>query len=110
MDSRWSCWVRSPLGKELNTAAVRRQVWAVAECVERELSEERPHFIEGYQRDWVQPRRPDPPLTVGLDDGYARARYPKSPTGAFELIASKVLRDEGDPTCVAVAVAGGYAY
>jgi hypothetical protein len=91
-----------PLGKELNTTAVRRQVRDVAERVESEWGEERPHFIEGCQRDWDQLPRPDPPLTIGLDGGYVHARYPKSRTeGSFEVIAGKVLREEGDPTCFA---------
>jgi hypothetical protein len=91
-----------PLGKELNTTAIRRQVRDVAERVEAELGEERPHFIEGCQRDWNQLPRPDPPLTVGLDGGYVHARQPRSRTeGCFEVIAGKVLKEEGAPKCFA---------
>ena len=91
-----------PLGKELNTTAVRRQVRDVAGRLEGELGEERPHFIEGCQRDWNQLPRPDPPLTVGLDGGYVHARLPRSRTeGWFEVIAGKVMKADEDPTCFA---------
>jgi hypothetical protein len=91
-----------PLGAELNTTAVRRQVRDVAERLEGELGEERPFFIEGCQRDWNQLPRPDPPLTVGLDGGYVHARHPRSRTeGWFEVIAGKVLSEEKEPACFA---------
>jgi hypothetical protein len=91
-----------PLGAELNTTAVRRQVRNVAERLEGDLGAEQPHFIEGCQRDWDRLPRPDPPLTVGLDGGYVHGRHPQSRTeGWFEVIAGKVLREEGDPTCFA---------
>ncbi len=91
-----------PLGVELNTTAVRRRVRDVAERLEGELGEERPHFIEGCQRDWDQLPRPDPPLTVGLDGGYVHARRPRSRTeGWFEVIVGKVLSEDRDPTCFA---------
>ncbi len=91
-----------PLGVELNTTAVRRRVRDVAERLEGELGEERPHFIEGCQRDWNQLPRPDPPLTVGLDGGYVHARHPRSRTeGWFEVIVGKVLSEGRDPTCFA---------
>jgi hypothetical protein len=91
-----------PLGKELNTTAVRRQVRDVAERLEGELGAEQPHFIEGCQRDRDQLPRPDPPLTVGLDGGYVHARHPPSRTeGWFEVIAGKVMKDDGDPKCFA---------
>ena len=74
----------------------------MAERLEGELGEERPHFIEGCQRDWNQLPRPDPPLTVGLDGGYVHARLPRSRTeGWFEVIAGKVMKADGDPTCFA---------
>src|SRR5512135_1914257 len=91
-----------PLGAELAQTSVRRQVQRVAERAEGELGDEQFSFIEGCQRDWDQLPRPDPPLTVGLDGGYVHARYPKSRTeGCFEVIAGKVLSEEGDPTCFA---------
>jgi hypothetical protein len=89
-----------PLDKELNTMAVRRQVRDVAERLEDELGAEQPHFVEGCQRDWDQLPRPDPPLNVGLDGGYVPARHPQFRTeGSFEVIAGKVLKEDGDPTC-----------
>ena len=86
-----------PLGAELNTTAVRRQVRTWPNGLEGELGAEQPHFIEGCQRDWDQLPRPDPPLTVGLDGGYVHARHPQSRTeGCFEVIAGKVLKPEGE--------------
>jgi hypothetical protein len=91
-----------PLGEELAKTSVRRQVQRVAERTESELGDEQSSFIEGCQRDWDQLPRPDPPLTVGLDGGYVHARHPRSRTeGCFEVIAGKVLSEEGDPTCFA---------
>lgn len=70
--------------------------------LESELGDERFSFIEGCQHDWNQLPRPDPPLIVGLDGGYVHARHPRSRTeGWFEVIAGKVLKDDGDPRCFA---------
>jgi hypothetical protein len=91
-----------PLGEELAKTSVRRRVQRVAERAEGELGDEQFSFIEGCQRDWDQLPRPDPPLTVGLDGGYVHACHPRSRTeGCFEVIAGKVLSEEGDPTCFA---------
>ena len=91
-----------PLGAELNTTAVRRQVRTVAERAEGELGAEQPRFIEGCQRDWDQLPRPDPPLTAGLDGGYVHARHPESRMErCFEVIAGKVLKPEGESKCFA---------
>jgi len=91
-----------PLGEELAKTSVRRQVHHVAERAEGELGDEQFSFIEGCQRDWNELPRPDPPLTVGLDGGYVHACHPRSRTeGWFEVIAGKVLSEEGDPICFA---------
>ena len=91
-----------PLGEELAKTSVRRQVQRVAERAEGELGDEQFSFIEGCQRDWNQLPRPDPPLIVGLDGGYVHAQHPQSRTeGWFEVIAGKVLKDDGDPKCFA---------
>ncbi len=66
------------------------------------MTPDRPHFIEGCQRDRDQLPRPDPPLTAGLDGGYVHARYPLSRTErCFEVIAGKVLKPEGVSKCFA---------
>jgi hypothetical protein len=84
----------------LNTTAVRRRVRDVAERLEGELGDEQFAFIEGCRAEWDRLPRPDPPLTVGLDGGYVHARHPRSRTeGWFEVIAGKILSEEGDPTC-----------
>jgi hypothetical protein len=91
-----------PLGEELAKTSVRRQVQRVAERAEGELGDEQFSFIEGCQHDWNQLPRPEPPLIVGLDGGYVHARHPRSRTeGWFEVIAGKVLKDDGDPKCFA---------
>lgn len=55
-----------PIGDQLNTRSVRRQLSRTAERMESELGDEQWAFIEGCQRDWNQLPPPDPPLTVGL--------------------------------------------
>jgi hypothetical protein len=91
-----------PLGEGLAKTSVRRQVQRVAERAEGELGDEQFSFIEGCQRDWDQLPRPDPPLAVGLDGGSVHACHPRSRTeGGFEVIAGKVLSEEGDPPCFA---------
>ena len=40
-----------PMDGPLNAYTIRRQVWGVAERLERELGEEQDCFIEGCQRD-----------------------------------------------------------
>jgi hypothetical protein len=91
-----------PLGEELAQTSVRCQVHRVAERAEGELGPEQFSFIEGCQRDWNELPRPDPPLTVGLDGGYVHTCHPRSRTeGSFEVIAGKVLSEQGDPTCFA---------
>jgi hypothetical protein len=91
-----------PLGEELARTSVRRQVHRVAERAEGELGDEQFSFIEGCQRDWNELRRPDPPLTVGLDGGYVHACHPRSRAeGWFEVIAGKVLSEDKKPKCFA---------
>ncbi len=84
-----------PLEGQISTTALRRQVTAVAERLESELSDEEP-VIEGCPREWA--RLPDPagPLTVGLDGGYVKARPGECPQAtAFEVITGKSITAEG---------------
>ena len=84
-----------PLEGQINTTTLRRQVMAVAERLERELSDEEP-VIEGCPLEWA--RLPDPagPLTVGLDGGYVKARGGECPQAtAFEVITGKSIAAEG---------------
>jgi hypothetical protein len=91
-----------PLGEELAKTSVRREVHRLAERVEGEQGEEQFSSIAGCQRDGNELPRPDPPLTVGLDGGYVHARHPRSRTeGSFEVIAGKVLSEQGEPSCFA---------
>jgi hypothetical protein len=84
-----------PLEGQINTTALRRQVTAVAERLERELRDEEP-VIEGCPREWA--RLPDPPgpLMVGLDRGYVKARAGECKQAtAFEVITGKSSAAEG---------------
>src|SRR5919199_4112377 len=84
-----------PLEGQITTTALRRQVTAVAERLERELSDEEP-VIEGCPLEWA--RLPDPaaPLTVGLDGGYVKARVGECPQAtAFEVITGKSITAAG---------------
>ncbi len=84
-----------PLDGQISTTALRRQVTAVAERLERELSEEEP-MIEGCPRDWARLPDPDGPLTVGLDGGYVKARPGECQQAtAFEVITGKSITAEG---------------
>ena len=91
-----------PIGRQINTTGVRRQLQRVAERTESELGEEQFSFIEGCQRDWDRLPPPGPPLTVGLDGGYVHAREQRSRMeGWFEVIAGKSIASEGEAKCFA---------
>jgi hypothetical protein len=85
-----------PIADEINHTSVRRQLYSVAERIERDLGEERFQFIDGCPNDWAKQPPPGPPLTVGLDGGYVHASDQKSRTeGWFEVIAGKSVQTEG---------------
>jgi hypothetical protein len=91
-----------PIGDQLNTRSIRRQLSRSAERMEDELGEEEWAFIEGCQRDWNELPRPDPPLTVGLDGGFVHARdQPSRTEGWFEVIVGKSMPSEGESKCLA---------
>ena len=91
-----------PIGGQVNTRSVRRQLSCTAERMEGELGEEQWAFIEGCQRDWNQLPRPDPPLMVGLDGGFVHAKdQPSRAEGWFEVIVGKSIAVEGDSKCLA---------
>ncbi len=91
-----------PIGDQLNTRSVRRQLSHSGERMERELGEEQWAFIEGCQRDWNQLPPPDPPLIVGLDGVFVHAKdQPSRTEGWFEVIVGKSMPSEGDSKCLA---------
>jgi hypothetical protein len=91
-----------PLGRVLHPTAIGHHAWAVAQRLEDELGDEQPSFIEGCPRDWAQLPRPDLPLIVGLDGGYVHSAHQRSRRdGWFEVIAGKVIPDQGPATCFA---------
>jgi hypothetical protein len=84
-----------PLEGQITTTALRRQVRAVAERLESELSDEEP-VIQGCPLDWACLPDPAGPLTVGLDGGYVKARAGECPQAtAFEVITGKSIVAEG---------------
>jgi len=91
-----------PIGDQLNTRSVRRQLSHSAERMEKELGEEQWAFIDGCQRDWNQLPQPDPPLIVGLDGGFVHAKdQPSRTEGWFEVIVGKSMSSEGEGKCLA---------
>jgi hypothetical protein len=91
-----------PIGDQLNTRSVRRQLSHTAEQMESELGEEQWAFIEGCQRDWNQLPRPDPPIMVGLDGGFVHAKDQGSRSeGWFEVIVGKSIPSGGEGKCLA---------
>ncbi|HLB78721.1 MAG TPA: ISKra4 family transposase, partial [Candidatus Dormibacteraeota bacterium] len=89
-----------PLGRPLQATTVRRHLQATAQRLEDELGPEQVMFIEGCQRDWDELPRPDLPLTVGLDGGYAHAcRQRSRREGWFEVIAGKSVPTQGPARC-----------
>jgi len=91
-----------PLGNQISTTGVHRQLQQVAERIESELGEEQPYFIDERQRDWNQLPPPGPPLIVGLDGGYVHAKDQKSRTeGWFEVIVGKSAPAEDEAKCLA---------
>ena len=82
---------------DVGKASVFMNTHKIAERIEAELGGENVFYIEGCQRDWEKLPRPDPPLTVGIDGGYVRARdgeYRKA--GNFEVIVGKSIQEEGE--------------
>ena len=67
-----------PLGRPLHAAAVRLHTQAVAQRLEDELGPEQRSFIDGCPADWEELPRPDLPIVVGIDGGYARRSSPAS--------------------------------
>lgn len=87
-----------PLGGELSTTALRRQVTAVADRLDDELRDIEP-TITGCPADWERLPDPDGPLTVGLDGGYVPARRGECPQAtAFEAIIGKSVPAAGVAT------------
>ncbi|MEP6890575.1 MAG: ISKra4 family transposase, partial [Nitrospirota bacterium] len=91
-----------PIGSAINTSSLHRNVETIAERLESELGEEAVQCIEGGPRDWALLPPPNPPLTVGLDEGYVHAKDQKSRTeGWFEVIVGKSTPADGPSRCVA---------
>ena len=91
-----------PIGQQLNTRSIRRQVHRIAERGDSELGQEQWAFIDGCQRDWNQLPQPDPPIAVALDGAFVHAKDQRSRTeGWFEVIVGKSMPAEGEAKCLA---------
>jgi hypothetical protein len=77
-----------PVDEKLNDVTIRNHVLHVAERMEQALSEERPAFIDGCERDWGRLPISDGPLTVGIDGGFVRSQHKQ---GHFEVITGKSI-------------------
>ena len=90
-----------PVGQTTNKVTIRQHLHAVAERMEEELGEEKPHIFAGTSENGAPQSLPDGPMTVGIDGGYVRAAHKQ---GCFEVIAGKSKvsfrrgSDESPPT------------
>ncbi len=106
LQSKWSSLMSYGLSVDLlnevlpldvGKASVFMNTHKIAERIEAELGDENVFYIEGCQRDWEKLPRPDPPLTVGIDGGYVRARDGENrKAGNFEVIVGKSIQEEGE--------------
>jgi len=81
-----------PIGQDLSTRTIRRQVQQAAERLEAELAQGRDAFLKAIPPDENAPSKPAAPLVVGLDGCYVHAKGQRSRTeGWFEVIVGKGL-------------------
>lgn len=75
-----------PVVETTNKEIIRRHLHRVAERMEEELGEERPHIFASDPENGQPAAIPDGPITIGIDGGYVRAAHKH---GCFEVIAGK---------------------
>jgi hypothetical protein len=84
-----------PMEHQLSTPTSSRHVHRVAECLEQELGEEQPYFIEGCPAHWYGLPELAAPLLFSLDGGYVQARtHECRKDGSFEVIVGKSTTGE----------------
>ena len=76
-----------PLEVTLDVKTVRYDTLKVAKCIEAELGDEQPCFIEGSPGDWDLLPHPDGAFKGGIDGGYVRNWFAKKHN--FEVIVGK---------------------
>ena len=87
-----------PLGRTLQSTAVRQQVERTATRLEDELGEERFSFIDTCPADWEEMPRPGLPLVVALDGGYVHSSQQTSRRdGWFEAVTGTSTPAGGGP-------------
>jgi hypothetical protein len=69
-----------PIGQDLSTRTIRRQVQQAAERLEAELAQGRDAFLKAIPPDENVPSKPAAPLVVGLDGCYVHAKGQRSRT------------------------------
>jgi len=82
-----------PMETAPSLAVLHRQIEQIAERTERELGDEQVFFIQGCEAEWEELPDPQPPITVGIDGGYVRAR--DQGDNSFEVIVGKSLPEQG---------------
>jgi hypothetical protein len=69
-----------PIGQDLSTRTIRRQVQQAAERLEAELAQGRDAFLKTIPPDENVPSKPAAPLVVGLDGCHVHAKGQRSRT------------------------------
>jgi poly(3-hydroxybutyrate) depolymerase len=69
-----------PIGQDLSTRTIQRQVQQAAERLEAELAQGRDAFLKAIPPDENAPSKPAAPLVVGLDGCYVHAKGQRSRT------------------------------
>jgi hypothetical protein len=84
-----------PIGQDLSSRTIRRQVHQAAERLEAELDQGPDMFLKALPPGENAPSTPATPLVVGLDGCYVHAAGQRSRTeGWFEVIVGKSLAAE----------------
>jgi hypothetical protein len=87
-----------PLGRTLETTALRRRIMRTARRLEAELGDERASFIDTCPAQWAEMSRPGLPLVVGLDGGFVHSSAQTSRRdGWFEVIAGRSIPTGNGP-------------
>jgi len=74
------------VGDTANQVTIRQHLHAVAESMEQELGEEKPHISSNIPENGEEQPLPDGAMTVGIDGGYVRAAHKQ---GCVEVISGK---------------------
>jgi hypothetical protein len=85
-----------PIGQDLSSRTIRRQVHQAAERWEKEMAERGATAPDGCPGDGNRTSQPTIPFMIGLDGAYVHAKGQRSRTeGWFEVIVGKSCPTEG---------------